>query len=298
MKNEKEYPVKWILLILLALIWGSSFILMKKGLTAFAPDQVAAIRIGIACLATIPLVAGKMKELPRKSIPYIAVIGLFGSGIPAFLFATAQTRINSSLAGMLNGLTPLFTMLLGGIFFRTNFTSRQIAGVFVGFLGAAGLIFVRSDGQIGADSGYAFLIVIATLFYGLSVNTIKSHLGEVNSFVISGVSLMFVGIPYLIYLFATDFTYRLQHVEGAGTAFASVMLLGLMGTAVSNVLYFQMVKISSPLFASAVTYLIPVVALAWGLGDGEALHPIHLLAMGAILGGIALISRKPVPAKS
>ena len=298
MRKLKDYPVKWVLLILLALIWGSSFILMKRGLTAFLPDQVAAIRISVACLATIPLVAHRLKELPRKSVPYIAVVGLFGSGIPAFLFATAQTRINSSLAGMLNGLTPLFTMLLGGVFFRTKFSSRQIAGVFTGFLGAAGLILVRSDGQIGADSGFAFLIVIATLFYGLSVNTIKSHLGEVNSFVISGVSLLFVGVPYLIYLFCTDFTYRLQHVPGAGMAFASVMLLGLMGTALSNVLYFQMVKISSPLFASAVTYLIPVVALAWGLGDGEGLHPLHILAMGAILGGVALISRKQAPAKT
>lgn len=290
--KRSDFPLKWVLLVLLALIWGSSFILMKKGLHAFRPEQVAAIRISIACLATFPLIAGKLKTLPRKSVPFIAVVGLVGSGIPAFLFATAQTRINSSLAGMLNGLTPVFTLLLGSLFFKTKFTGRQIAGVFTGFAGAAGLILVRADGHIGLDSaGYAVLILFATLGYGLSVNTIKTYLGDVNSFLISGVSLLFVGIPYLIFLLSSDFLLRLQTAEGAGISFAAVATLGLIGTAVSNVLYFQMVKISSPLFASAVTYLIPVVALLWGFADGEELHPLHMLAMALILCGVALISR-------
>lgn len=290
--KRSDFPLKWVLLVLLALIWGSSFILMKKGLHAFRPEQVAAIRISIACLATFPLIAGKLKTLPRKSVPFIAVVGLVGSGIPAFLFATAQTRINSSLAGMLNGLTPVFTLLLGSLFFKTKFTGRQIAGVFTGFAGAAGLILVRADGYIGLDSaGYAVLILFATLGYGLSVNTIKTYLGDVNSFLISGVSLLFVGIPYLIFLLSSDFLLRLQTAEGAGVSFAAVATLGLIGTAVSNVLYFQMVKISSPLFASAVTYLIPVVALLWGFADGEELHPLHMLAMALILCGVALISR-------
>jgi drug/metabolite transporter (DMT)-like permease len=291
-----RFPVKWMLLFLLALIWGSSFILMKKGLLVFRPEQVAAIRISVACIATFPFIAGKLKDIPVKALPYIAVVGLVGSGIPAYLFATAQTKINSSLAGMLNGLTPVFTLLIGSFFFRTKFTWWQIAGVLTGFVGAAGLILVRADGEIGKDAGYALLIVLATIGYGVSVNTIKSHLGSVNSFVISGVSLLFVGIPYIFYLAGSDFFFRLNSVEGAGWSFAAVATLGFVGTAISNILYFQMVKISSPLFASAVTYLIPVVALIWGMSDGEEFHPLHMLAMCLILGGVALISR-PKPAQ-
>lgn len=292
MIKDNRFPVKWILLFLLALIWGSSFILMKKGLHAFRPEQVAAIRISVACLATFPFVAGKLKSLKKRSVPYLMVVGLVGSGIPAFLFATAQTRINSSLAGMLNGLTPVFTLLVGSLFFHTKFTARQIAGVFTGFLGAAGLILVRSNGNFGQDAGYALLIVLATLGYGLSVNTIKTYLGEVNSFLISGVSLLIIGIPYLIFLFCTDFTTVLTTVPGAGWSFAAIATLGLMGTAISNILYFQLVKISGPLFASAVTYMMPVIALLWGISDGEELHGLHLLAMCLILGGVALISRR------
>ena len=293
MKSNKS-NLKWLLLVALALIWGSSFILMKQGLKVFRPDQLAAIRISIACLASFPLIAGRIKTVPKVSLKYLAVVGFLGSGIPAFLFATAQTRINSSLAGMLNALTPMFTMLVGGFFFHSKFSSRQMLGVGVGFLGAAGLILVRADGGISSDAGYAALIVIACLFYGLSVNTIKTYLGGIDSILISGISLLFVGIPYSIFLLSSDFTYKLQHQPGAWTAFGFLCLLGLMGTALSNVLYFQMVKISSPLFASAVTYLIPIVALFWGIIDGEALNPLHLFAMLAILGGVFLISKQKV----
>jgi len=294
----KKSNVKWLLLLALALIWGSSFILMKQGLKVFRPDQLAAIRIAIACLASFPLIASRLKTVPRVSLKYILVVGLFGSAIPAFLFATAQTRINSSLAGMLNALTPMFTMLLGGFFFHFKFTNRQMLGVGIGFLGAAGLILVRSDGGLSSDAGYASLIVIACLFYGLSVNTIKTFLGNIESLIISGISLSFVGIPYAIYLLNTDFIDKLQHVPGAWHSFGFICLLGLMGTALSNVLYFQMVKISSPLFASAVTYLIPVVALFWGFADGEALNPLHFIAMAGILGGVFLISNQKIKATS
>ncbi len=283
---------KWFLLLALALIWGSSFILMKKGLHGFRPDQLAAIRMSVACVATFSIVFRRLKSVPLKSYKYMAVVGILGSGIPSFLFATAQTRINSSLAGMLNALTPLFTMIVGSFFFHTKFQGKQIAGVLVGFVGAAGLILIRSDGGLSADAGYASLIVIACLFYGLSVNTIKTYLGDIDSILISGIALLFVGIPALIYLFNTDFVDRLNTLPGAWQAFGCIALLGFMGTAVSNVLYFQMVKIASPLFASAVTYLIPVVALFWGMADGEGLNPLHVVAMGAILGGVALISSK------
>ncbi|MBL7924453.1 MAG: EamA family transporter [Bacteroidia bacterium] len=283
---------KWFLLFALALIWGSSFILMKKGLTAFAPDQVASIRMLVACLASLPLGFSRLKTLKWEHARYMAVVGAVGSGIPAFLFATAQTRISSYLAGMLNALTPVFTLMLGSLFFHSKFSNRQISGVLIGFMGAAGLVFVRSGGGVGADAFFAALIVIATCCYGISVNTIKTFLSGQDTLLISSVSLLVVGIPYGIYLFTTDFTTRLFTHPEAGMAFASLATLSVFGTALSNVLYFHLVKTAGPLFASAVTYLMPVIALAWGLSDGELLHPLHLLAMLAILLGVGLISWK------
>ncbi|MBK9402528.1 MAG: EamA family transporter [Bacteroidetes bacterium] len=284
--------VKWLMLFSLALIWGSSFILMKRGLTAFRPDQVASIRMLVACLASLPLAFSRLRHIKWESAKYMAVVGIVGSGIPAFLFATAQTRISSYLAGMLNALTPVFTLILGSLFFHSKFTRRQIAGVMIGFIGATGLVFVRSGGGLSADAGFAFLIVIATCCYGISVNTIKTFLSGQDTLLISSVSLLAVGIPYGIYLFTTDFVERLFTFPEAGVAFASLATLSIFGTALSNILYFQLVKTAGPLFASAVTYLMPVIALAWGMADGETLHPIHLFAMMAILAGVGLISWK------
>ncbi len=284
--------LKWIILLALALIWGSSFILMKKGLTAFRPDQVASIRMLIACLASLPFLLGRLKKLKWEHARYMGVVGAVGSGIPAFLFATAQTKISSYLAGMLNALTPVFTLILGSVFFHAKFTSRQMTGVLIGFLGAAGLVLIRSEGGIGTQAGFALLIVLATLCYGISVNTIKTFLSGQDTLLISSVSLLVVGIPYGIYLFTTDFLYRLFSLPEARMAFASLALLSVFGTAISNILYFQLVKTAGPLFASAVTYVMPVVALAWGMLDGEMLHPLHVLALSAILSGVALISWK------
>ncbi len=283
---------KWVMLILLTLIWGSSFILMKRGLVGFRPDQVAAIRMTVACLASLPFAFSKLKTVKWEHAKYMAVVGAVGSGIPAFLFATAQTRISSYLAGMLNALTPVFTLMLGTLFFHSKFTTRQTIGVLIGFVGAAGLVFIRSGGGINSDMFYAFLIVIATCCYGISVNTIKTFLSGQETLVISSVSLLVVGIPYGTYLFTTDFLDRFSTVPGAPMAFLSLATLSIFGTALSNVLYFQLVKTSGPLFASAVTYLMPIIALGWGLLDGEVLHPLHLVALSAILGGVMLINRR------
>lgn len=290
---EPRKSLKWIYLVLLSLIWGSSFILMKRGLISFRPDQLASIRMMVACFATLPLIARKLKDIPSEKWKYIVVVGVFGSGIPALLFATAQTHVSSSVAGMLNGLTPVFTLLIGAFVFKLRFNLYQKLGVAVGFIGAATLVFVRADGTIEFKFFYAALIVLATLFYGLSVNTIKGKLSSINSLVISGAGLLFVGIPYSIYLFSTDFLERFSTMPEADFSFACICTLALFGTAVSNYLYFQLVKIAGPLFASIVTYLIPIVAMCWGFADGESVNGFQILAMVAILGGVGLIALKP-----
>ena len=290
---EPKKSLKWIYLILLSLIWGSSFILMKRGLISFRPDQLASIRMMVACFATLPLIARKLKDIPGEKWKYIIVVGVFGSGFPALLFATAQTHVSSSVAGMLNGLTPVFTLLIGAAIFKLRFNLFQKLGVAVGFIGAAALVFVRADGSIEFKFFYAALIVLATLFYGLSVNTIKGKLSSINSLVISGAGLLFVGIPYTVYLFSTDFLERFHTMPQANFSFACICTLALFGTAVSNYLYFQLVKIAGPLFASIVTYLIPIVAMCWGFADGETINGVQVLAMVAILGGVGLIAVKP-----
>jgi drug/metabolite transporter (DMT)-like permease len=280
---------KWLYLIALSLIWGSSFILMKRALQYFTPGQVAALRMIIACSVSFPFVARQLRTVQRSRIRYIAIVGICGSGLPALLFTTAQATINSSLAGILNSLTPVFTLLIGALFFRTRFSTLQIAGVLSGLAGAAALILITADGNVAFDI-HGLLIVLATALYGISVNTIKAFLSDIHSVVISGISLLFPAIPYGVYLFTTDFLHRLDVVPGAWAGIGYTATLAFFGTAISNILYFRMVKIASPLFASAVTYLIPVVALMWGLLDSERLSILHIPAMAAILGGIAMIS--------
>lgn len=282
--------LKWVLLAALSLIWGSSFILMKRGLTAFPPDQVAAIRMSVAFLASGLLALPKLRELQRNKIKYMAVVGMVGSGIPAFLFALAQTRISSYLAGMLNTLTPLFTLMIGAVLFHSRFTTRQIIGVLIGFAGAAGLVFIRSTGSIDSESFYTLLIVVATVCYAISVNTVKHYLSTQHSILISAVGLTLIGIPYLTYLLTTDFAQRVVSHPQAMPAMLSLVTLSVFGTALSNLLFFRLVKDSGALFASAVTYLMPIVALAWGIADGESFHPMHVVALATILCGVALIN--------
>ncbi|MFM1744261.1 MAG: hypothetical protein RLZZ630_198 [Bacteroidota bacterium] len=263
---------------------------MKRGLTAFSPDQVAAIRMSVACLASSLIALRRFRNLEWKYVKYMAVVGLVGSGIPAFLFATAQTRISSYLAGMLNALTPVFTILIGSIVFRSRFTNRQLWGVLIGFIGASGLVFIRSKGSIQSDLFFTLLIVLATACYGMSVNTVKHRLSGQDTLLISAVGLIIVGIPYGIYLFQTDFIDILNNHPKASMAFTSLITLSLFGTALSNLLFFRLVKNAGPLLASAVTYLMPLVALAWGLFEGEPLHPAHIAAMVTILLGVGLIN--------
>jgi len=243
----KVSGLNWTILVLLSLIWGSSFILMKRGLVAFSPDQVAAIRMSVACLASSLIAIRRFRNLEWNSVKYMAVVGLVGSGIPAFLFATAQTRISSYLAGMLNALTPVFTILIGSIVFRSRFTNRQLWGVLIGFIGASGLVFIRSKGGIQSDLFFTLLIVLATACYGMSVNTVKHRLSGQDTLLISAVGLIIVGIPYGIYLFQTDFLEVLETHPQAAMALTSLVTLSVFGTALSNLLFFRLVKNAGPL---------------------------------------------------
>lgn len=291
MQPDKK-PLAFLLLLVLAIIWGSSFILMKRGLEQFMPDQVAAIRLSVAFICLLPFVIRHLKKVESSRWKFLAISGLLGNGIPAFLFTAAQTKISSSAAGVLNSLTPVFTVITGYLFFKSTFSRLRLAGVFIGLLGAVILVLVSSDGKFSADIFYASLIVLATLFYGISVNTIRYTLSEMNPKLIAGYALMIAGLPAMVYLFTTDFTHRMAGGSDVLISFMYICLLAIFGTAISVVLFNYLIKISGALFSASVTYLIPIVAVIWGLLDGEPLG-IGLLA-GAllILSGVYLISKK------
>ncbi|HEY5750890.1 MAG TPA: DMT family transporter [Chryseolinea sp.] len=291
--NNNPRSKAFLLLGILSLIWGTSFILIKQGLKAFAPDEVGSLRVAFASLFLLPMAIVKVRELKRDDYWKLFASGMMGVFIPAFLFATAQTRMPSSIAGILNTLTPIFTMLIGAVVFRQRFKPLAIVGILLGFAGTVMLSLSRSGGNITGFNAFALLIVLACFFYGSNLNLIKFKIPDLGSLTITSVSLMLVGPLAFAYLIVfTDVPHKLEVVEGAWRALGYIALLGLMSTAVATILFNQLVKISTPMFASSVTYLMPIVIVMWGLLDGEQLQAGHFIGMGAIVGGVYLANRK------
>lgn len=292
MPDNKNFKAV-VLLIVLSLIWGTSFILIKQGLKVFAPTQVATLRVTAAFVFLLPISIRKVRELTKDDLWALLVSGLLGIFIPAFLFSTAQTKIDSSLAGILNTLSPICTMIVGSIFFKQRFQSYAVIGVLIGMLGTVMLMLSRDSGTITGINYYTLLIVAACFLYGANLNWVKFRITHLRSLTITSVSIMLIGPLAITYLFGfTDFTTRLTTVDGAWNAAGFVVLLGCMSTAVATLLFNSMLKISTPLFASSVTYLMPIVSVAWGLLDGEQLYAGHYIGMAAILGGVYLANRK------
>lgn len=282
-----------LLLIVLALIWGTSFILIKQGLKVFAPDEVATLRVSAAALFLLPAALMRVNTLKGKHIAKLLLTGMMGIFIPAFLFSIAQTNMDSSIAGILNTLTPIFTMLAGAAFFQQQFRRIAVVGIILGFGGTFMLMLSRSGGTVEGVNLYALLVVIACVLYGMNLNFIKFKIADVSSLTITSVSLMLIGPIAALYLFGfTDFTTKFSTHDGAWAAFGFIVLLGMMSTAIATFLFNQLVKISTPIFASSVTYIMPVVAVLWGVLDGEQLFIGHYVGMAAIVGGVYLANRK------
>lgn len=282
-----------ILLVTCTLIWGTSFILIKQGLKVFAPDEVGAIRVTAAALFLLPAAFFKFKELKSRHTARLLLVGLMGTFIPAFLFAIAQTRLDSSVAGILNTLTPIFTMLVGVLFYQQRFRAFAIVGIILGFAGTFLLMLSRSGGKVEGINLYALLIVVACLLYGSNLNFIKFKIADLSSLTITSVSISMLGPLGLIYLFGfTAFTEKFYNNPEAWKAFGYIVLLGMMSTAIATFLFNRLVKISTPLFASSVTYFMPIVAVMWGVLDGERLYAGHYIGMAAIIGGVYLANRK------
>jgi drug/metabolite transporter (DMT)-like permease len=292
MADKKNFTAL-ILLLTLSLIWGTSFILIKQGLKVFSPDILGALRVTAASIFLLPLALPRLKELKPGDHFKLLLSGLMGIFFPAFLFAFAQTKLNSSLAGILNTLSPLWTMIIGAIFFTQRFRGYAIIGIIISFFGAVLLALSRSGGTITGFNVYALLIVAACALYGANLNWVKFKIHDLGSITITSVSLLFIGPLAAAYLFLfTDFTHVLVTAPDAWKSFGFIVLLALMGTAVAGLIFNKLLRISSPMYASTVTYIMPIVAVMWGVIDGEKLLIGHFIGMAAILGGVYLANRK------
>jgi drug/metabolite transporter (DMT)-like permease len=246
----------------------------------------------ISFLVLFPFVWNKIKKIDSGTWKFIAVSGCCGNLIPAFLFPLAETRIDSALAGIINSLTPLFTLIAGLLFFHTKISANRLSGVVVGLAGALMIILARSKGIVTDHIAYSLYVVLATICYAFSVNVLRHKLAHLDAILITGFAISIAGIPSGLYLFTTDFIRRTQSTDQAITSLLAVAVLGVLGTAVSTFLFNKLIKISSALFASSVTYLIPFVAILWGIGFGEHIGFMHVIGLSAILCGVYLINKK------
>ncbi len=287
-KSARHALKSWLILGFLTIIWGSSYILIKRGLVAFNPFQVAALRVGIASLAFFPFFLLKLKDIQAKDWKYLSVIGLIGTGIPSFLFPLAQTELSSSLAGVLSSLTPLFTLILAGLFFGVQIAKRNALGVFIGLIGAALLIVFGKTAIESGNNWYGLWIVLGCFCYGISSNTLKTFLQDMNPVTISAAAFgLLLPLAVLGFWLTDTASALLSHPEG-WTSLAYIALLSLAGTFLASVLFFRLVQMTSAIFAATVAYLMPIVSLLLGAWDGELITHWHFIGMALILVGVYL----------
>jgi len=292
--RNNNSTTSWIILIGLVLVWGSSFILIKKSLIYFDAVEVGLLRVTITFILLLPFAIKRLRRLNRKLAGYLIITGLVSSLIPAILFAIAQTKIDSSLAGTLNSLTPLFTLILGVSLFKLKTRWYNIIGVLIGLIGAIGLIYASSEQGFVLNMKYALLIVAATICYAFSVNFIKIYLKELDALSITIFTFFFVGIPSLVYvLIFTDVPSKLMTDSESLIGLGYLSILAIVGTGLALIAFNKLIKISSPVFASSVTYLIPVVAILWGIIDGEIFKPAYVIWFLMIVIGVLLVNTSP-----
>ena len=281
---------QWAILLFLSLIWGTSFIIMKKGLESYSHSQVAAFRIFFSFVFMLPFTIRNIKVISRDNILSLIIVGFIGFAIPAFLFTKAQTRIDSSLAGMLNSLTPLFTLIVGILFYSNSARWVNIAGLFMGLIGAIGLMWNGDMNIFKGINAFALFIVVATICYGINVNEIKFKLVNLSSLEITSLAFLFTGPIAGIYLLFTDFS-SVPETPDYLLNLAYIALLALFSSVIAVLIFNHLIKFTTTLFATSVTYIIPLFAIMLGLIDGESIRIIQLLWITVILLGVYLVNK-------
>lgn len=283
--------LKWVYLLALAFIWGSSFILIKKGLVGLTPMQLGSLRILFAAIFLLVIGFKSLVKIPHVKWKYIALTATLGTFVPAFLFALAQTQIDSTVSSILNSLTPLNTLIFGVFGFGLTFRRPQVFGVVIGLVGTFLLIINGAIHHPEQNYYYAILVIIASVCYAINVNLIKKYLSDLSPLSITTGNFLVLLLPALVVLFFSGF-FEVIHVESVQYSTAFILILGVVGTGIANIIFFKTIQISSPVFATSVTYLIPVVAFGWGLFDNEMLTPVQFFGAFIILFGVYLSAKK------
>lgn len=289
---NKNSLVKWTLFFLLALIWGSSFILMKEGLKGLNAYQVASLRIFSAGIILLPFLGKALKAVPKKKLIPIILSGFLGTFFPAFFFCIAETKIDSSLAGVLNALTPICTLAIGMAFFKLKIGWLKWVGMFLGLSGMIILLLGGSQHISVHYLGYALFVVLATVCYGLNVNVANKYLKEFSPLHIVTIAFTALIIPTVLILAFTGFFANIDTNNHAWIKSTSAsILLGVAGTCLASVIFYTLLKKAGPVFASMVTYGIPFVAFFWGFIAGEAVTLIQLSGLFVILLGVRMVNK-------
>jgi drug/metabolite transporter (DMT)-like permease len=279
------------IMVFLVFTWGSSFILMKKSLEYFPSDVVAAWRMFSAFVVLFIPAIYYLFRLKLKTILLLTLSGIIGNAVPAFLFAQAQTGIESYVAGILNSTTTLFTLIIGLIFFGYKARWLSVGGVIVGIAGVVGLMAVAGGKSLNFNLGYASYIVLATILYAFNINLIKRWLNEVPTLPMVSITFFLPGLVAIFYLTSqTEIVSQLIHQPELWPGIAYMSILGLFGSAIALLLYYHLIKMTDILFAASVTYLMPVVSTLWGIGDGETLGLVHTAFILVILVGVFMVN--------
>ncbi|MCD8407131.1 DMT family transporter [Tenacibaculum dicentrarchi] len=287
--NSKQ--VKWLYLIVLALVWGSSFILMKKALIGVTPIQLGALRILITAIFLLLIGFKSLKKIQKKHQIYILYTAFLGTFFPVFMYAFAVKGIDSAITAILSSLTPFNTFILGALIFGFTFNKKQFIGILVGLIGTLILILKGAELNPNQNYWYAILVVFSSIGYAFNVNIIKKYLSDLDALAITTGNFLVLIIPASLVLFFSDFFTLFELNDQMTTTFGYITILAILGTGIAKILYNKMVHLTTPIFASSVTYLIPIVAVAWGLADDEKLSLVQLLAGGIILFGVWLVNK-------
>lgn len=285
----KQYATRnWITLMILSIIWGCSFLFMKKGLDTFSWDEVAAMRISFSCLATIPIIIFYFRKIKKKEFKFYAMTGFFGSGLPAFCFTFAQTHIESGITGVLNSMTPVFVFILGVLFFGVRFEKIKLYGLITALIGSTLLVVFDRSESGESNLLFALPVFLATISYAVSANIVKRFLQEAHPLAMGAVGFLCIGIPAIIYLLFTQFWLK-SNDEHFIVSISSIIALSILGTVLASIIFYALIQKTDSVFGSLVSYLIPVVAIILGLMDGEKLHIYHYIGMFFILAGIYIV---------
>lgn len=289
MSNQRK---KWAILIVLAIVWGSSFILMKKALLGFNQLQLGALRILITAIFLVLIGLKSVKTIKKKEWKYISYTAFLATFFPSFLFAFALKELDSSISAILNSLTPFHTFILGVIFFGFGFKRNQLIGIFIGLMGTVILILKGASLNPNQNYWFVLLVMISSIGYALNVNIVKKHLQQVSALSIVTGNFLLLIIPTSFVLWYSGFFTEVAWNTTTWTSLGYVTVLAIVGTGIAKILFNRLVQISTPVFSSSVTYLIPIVAVIWGVIDGEKLSVEQFLAAGIILFGVYLVNKK------